>query len=41
MTHFGRRDGLGETDEWQRQVDEAILVLFDVLLAVNDLWADD
>jgi hypothetical protein len=38
MTHLGRRDGLGETDEWQRQIDEAVLVLFNVLLAVNDLW---
>jgi len=36
-THLGRCDRLGETDEWQGQVDEAILVLFNVLLSVNDL----
>lgn len=31
-------DWLGESEEWQSEIDEAILVLFDVGLSVNDLF---
>ena len=30
-------DGLAEAEEWQRKIDEAVLVLLDVCLSVYDL----
>jgi hypothetical protein len=38
-THFqlGCRDRFREAKEWQCQIDEAILVLLDVGLAIDDL----
>lgn len=32
-----RRDGLGEAKEWQRQIDEAVLVWLELLLSIDDL----
>ena len=32
-----RRDGLGETEERQREVDEAVLVVFELGLPVDNL----
>ena len=34
-----RRDGLGEAEERKREVDEAVLVVLELLLAVDDLGA--
>ena len=34
---LGGSDRLGEAKEWQRQVDESVLVLLDICLAVEDL----
>ena len=35
-----RCDGLGEAEERQREVDEAVLVVLELLLAVDELRAD-
>lgn len=35
--NLGTSNGLAESKEWQSQVDEAVLVLLDIILAVNDL----
>lgn len=35
--NLGTSNGLAESKEWQSQVDEAVLVLLNIILAVNDL----
>lgn len=34
---FCRGDGLGEAKEWQGEVDETVLVIFQLVLAIDDL----
>lgn len=35
--HLGTGNGLTESEEWQSQVDEAVLELLNVILAIDDL----